>query len=337
MTPMHLNPALFPPLLANFAMIPPGALDWGAEGFSYAIQQAHLPGLIVSGILLVLSVVSWSVMFNKLAMTGKAARQNYRFIYAFRKSADAMELYQRKAGISGSPLYRVYHAACRELALHLIGTGDVDETTAARLNNAGAVSPAQMETVRLAMERATGEMVLFLEKRMNFLATAVSGAPFLGLLGTVWGVMEVFSRVASTGASASIKLMAPGVSAALVTTVIALLVAIPAMFGYNFIINKIRTLILEMHNFSAELGAILEREFVDYLGAPVVVQQPQQSAAVVQPQVEPQQFPQQPPQGVPTAQGGTHEAFPPPAKSQDGPPINPIAQQAARRTRRRPV
>lgn len=311
-------------------------LDWGTEGFSYAFQQAHLPGLIISGILLALSVVSWSVMFNKMTMSAKAARQNYKFVHGFRQSSNAMEPYLKKFSVTGSPLFMVYWAACREVSLQLTGTGEVDETTHARLANAGSLTPSQMETVRLAMDRAIGEMVLFLERRMTFLATAVSGAPFLGLLGTVWGVMEVFSRVASSGASASIKLMAPGVAAALVTTVVALLVAIPAMFGYNFLINKIRTLILEMHNFAAELGATLERQFVDYYA---LVRHQNMAAQQPVPQQPAQPYYEQP---APAATGGFGhhpaggESFQPPAAAAEGPPINPIAQQS-RRPRRRPV
>ncbi len=329
----YLHPAI--------SSVPIAAIDWGTQGFSYAIEQAHLPGLIVSGILLALSVISWSIMFNKMVMTNKAARQNYKFVHGFRNSKSALEPYLRKVNIPGSPLMVVYRSACRELSQQLIGSGEVDESTHARFANAGALNPRQMETVQLAMERATGEMVLYLERRMNFLATAVSGAPFLGLLGTVWGVMEVFSRVASTGASASIKLMAPGVSAALVTTVIALLVAIPAMFGYNMLINKIRTLILEMHNFSAELGAILERQFVDYHPRPTQVVAPVAPAGHAPP-VQP--YPYQEPQPYPQPQ--TYPAPPPshstPADDSFGPsnqepPINPIAQQAARRLPRRPV
>tara|TARA_R110002096_G_scaffold135954_3_gene288229 strand:+ start:2203 stop:3153 length:951 start_codon:yes stop_codon:yes gene_type:complete len=314
--------------------IPLAKLDWGTEGFSYAFQQAHLPGVIISGILLALSVISWSVMFSKLSMTAKVARQNYKFVHGFRQASNAMEPHLRKFSVAGAPLFLVYRAACRELSMQLIGTGEVDDTTHARMANAGALTPPQMETVRMAMDRTIGEMVLFLERRMTFLATAVSGAPFLGLLGTVWGVMEVFSRVASSGASASIKLMAPGVAAALVTTVVALLVAIPAMFGYNFLINKIRTLILEMHNFAAELGAMLERQFVDYYA---LARQGNAAPAASQPHYEQPAastgFNAQPATG-PVA----NESFPPPsqAREEGGPPINPIAQQA-RRPRRRPV
>src|SRR5437588_2234285 len=120
-----------------------------------------------------------------------------------------------------------------------------------------------MNAVRAAMERAVGETALELESQMILLATAVSGAPFLGLLGTVWGVMDTFGDVAAAG-SANLTAMAPGVSAALITTVTGLLVAIPAMFGYNFLVTSIRAMIVEMDNFAAELASEFEHRYVDH-------------------------------------------------------------------------
>ena len=102
-----------------------------------------------------------------------------------------------------------------------------------------------------------------LESQMILLATAVSGSPFLGLLGTVWGVMDTFTDVAVAG-SPNLATMAPGVSGALITTVTALCVAIPAMFGYNFLVTSIRGMIVEMDNFAAELASEFEHKYVDH-------------------------------------------------------------------------
>ena len=123
--------------------------------------------------------------------------------------------------------------------------------------------PAQMGAVSAAMERAVGETALSLESQMILLATAVSGSPFLGLLGTVWGVMDAFTGVAEAG-SPNLVAMAPGVSGALITTVTALCVAIPAMFGYNFLVTSIRGMIVEMDNFAAELASEFEHKYVDH-------------------------------------------------------------------------
>ncbi len=139
----------------------------------------------------------------------------------------------------------------------------MDETFRGRLESATKITPAQMRVVGTAMERAVGETALKLESQMILLATAVSGAPFLGLLGTVWGVMETFSGVASAG-SANLAAMAPGVSAALITTVTGLLVAIPAMFGYNYLVTTIRATIVELDNFAAELASEFEHRYVEH-------------------------------------------------------------------------
>src|SRR5438477_11816589 len=98
---------------------------------------------------------------------------------------------------------------------------------------------------------------------MILLASAVSGAPFLGLLGPVWGVMDTFTDVAVAG-SPSLATMAPGVSGALITTVTALCVAIPAMFGYNFLVTSIRGMIVQMENFAAELASEIEHRYVEH-------------------------------------------------------------------------
>ena len=98
---------------------------------------------------------------------------------------------------------------------------------------------------------------------MIILATAVSGSPFLGLLGTVWGVMDTFSGVAMAG-TPNLAAMAPGVSGALLTTVVGLLVAIPAMFGYNFLVTSLRAMIVQTDNFAAQLSSDFEHRFVDY-------------------------------------------------------------------------
>jgi biopolymer transport protein ExbB/TolQ len=119
-----------------------------------------------------------------------------------------------------------------------------------------------MTAVRSALEREVGEQALRLEDRMTVLATAVSGAPFLGLLGTVWGVMDTFSAIASAG-TPNLTAMAPGVSGALITTVTGLLVAIPAMFGYNFLVVTLRGITVELDNFAAELASAFEHRYLD--------------------------------------------------------------------------
>ncbi|NDA27013.1 MAG: MotA/TolQ/ExbB proton channel family protein [Verrucomicrobia bacterium] len=171
-----------------------------------------------------------------------------------------MEVYLAGRSAGESPQAAVYQAGAKELCFHLTGSSTIDSTLSTRIASARPIGETSMNSVRSAMERAVGEESLRLESNLIILATAVSGAPFLGLLGTVWGVMDAFSGIAQAG-QASLAAMAPGVSGALITTVVGLLVAIPAMFGYNFLTTSTRSFIVEMENFAAECAAVFEHRF----------------------------------------------------------------------------
>lgn len=232
-------------------------------GLVYVMEQATLPGKLIMLFLFVGSIFSWSVMITKIRVVQQAKQQGAEFLSRFRAQRQPLRLYEERERFEGSPVFQVYKAGCRELTYQILGSAEVDETFRARLEDAPPISPAQMRVVQTAMERAVGENALRLEAQMILLATAVSGAPFLGLLGTVWGVMDTFSDVAAAG-SASLAAMAPGVSSSLITTVTGLLVAIPAMFGYNFLVTSIRAMTVGMDNFAAELASACEHRYVDH-------------------------------------------------------------------------
>ncbi len=124
------------------------------------------------------------------------------------------------------------------------------------------ISHPSFDSVRVAMERAASEEALSLEKGMIILSTAVAGGPFIGLFGTVWGVMETFSGIGIANA-ASLNAMAPGVAAALLATVAGLSVAIPAMFAYNYMVTTIRAITQELDAFANEYATQLEHKYVD--------------------------------------------------------------------------
>ena len=232
-------------------------------GLLFAFEHSTVAGKIVLLTLAIGSIFSWSVMITKMRVIRFARKQTARFLEAFRQDRQPLRLFERNARFVGAPIFNVYRAGCKELAFHLLGSAEVDETFRARLGVAEKITPAQMNAVRAAMERAVGETALELESQMILLATAVSGAPFLGLLGTVWGVMDTFTDVAVAG-SPNLATMAPGVSGALITTVTALCVAIPAMFGYNFLVTSIRGMIVQMDNFAAELAREFEHKYVEH-------------------------------------------------------------------------
>lgn len=237
-----------------------------SNSWLFSIQESSLAGKLVCLVLVILSCFSWAVMITKLRMVLKARKQGAQLEEAFRDCANPLDLYNEGTHLTRTPHYAVYMTSAAELAYQVTGSSELDETFHSRLAESGRIKPTQMQAVDNAMDRAVGDSVIKLESQMSILATAVSGAPFIGLLGTVWGVMDTFTSVASSVGAASLKTMAPGVASALLTTVVGLLVAIPAMFGYNYLVNSIKQMIASMENFGAEVKGEFERCFLDHGG-----------------------------------------------------------------------
>ncbi len=244
-------------------MLMPCAVNFFADvGIVYAFEHSNLAGKAVILLLVLGSIFSWSVMVSKIVMIRRAKKETRKLLRRFRTARKPLAIYQNKEAYPDSPAYAVYLAGCKELTFHLMGTTEIDDTFSQRLIESERISPVAMNAVRSALEREVGEQALKMEDRMTVLATAVSGAPFLGLLGTVWGVMDTFSAIAASN-SASLTTMAPGVSGALITTVTGLLVAIPAMFGYNFLVVTIRGMTVELDNFAGELASSFDHRYLD--------------------------------------------------------------------------
>jgi biopolymer transport protein ExbB/TolQ len=220
----------------------------------YVWRYATPEGKAIIGVLVVFSIFAWSVMAGKALQMRRAKKLNRYFEAEFRTQKRVLDTYDRKLQVPDCPLFMVYHEGCRELDARLRAAGS---TTRRRY-----VSLKGMEHVKRTLERTVAQQSLRLESGLILLAIAVSGAPFLGLLGTVWGVMSAFSYVAMKG-SADLKTMAPGVSGALITTVAGLLVAIPSMFGYNWLVHNLRVQTVELDNFAQELVSQMETEYLE--------------------------------------------------------------------------
>jgi biopolymer transport protein ExbB/TolQ len=220
---------------------------------SYILEQATIEAKIIIIFLFVFSIIAWTVMVSKALQMARAKKLNYFFNAEFHQQQTVLEIYDRKLEVEGCPLYAVYQAGCVSLAARLKGP------EGERVKQ--QISLKHMEHVKRAMENVVAQESLKLESGLILLAIAVSGAPFIGLLGTVWGVMSTFAGIAQQG-SATMAAMAPGVSAALVTTVAGLLVAIPSMFGYNWLVHNLRTFTVELDNFAQELVSRMETEFL---------------------------------------------------------------------------
>jgi biopolymer transport protein ExbB/TolQ len=204
--------------------------------------------------LLIFSIVAWSVMIAKAIQMRRAKKLNHFFNAEYRTQKNVLDVFDRRVQAEGCPLFMLYQAGSLELD--------------ARLKNPDGngrkqfVSLKGMEHVKRSLENTVAQESLKLESGLILLAIAVSGAPFLGLLGTVWGVMSTFGHIAQQGA-ATMAAMAPGVSAALLTTVAGLLVAIPSMFAYNWLVHNLRVMTVELDNFAQELVSKMETEYLE--------------------------------------------------------------------------
>jgi biopolymer transport protein TolQ len=220
----------------------------------YVWRQATPEGKAVIFCLLILSIVAWSVMIAKALQMRRAKKLNQFFNAEFRTQKNVLDLLDRRVQVEGCPLFTVYQGGSLELDTRL---KNPDSNGRKKF-----VSLKGMEHVKRTLENNVAQESLKLESGLILLAIAVSGAPFLGLLGTVWGVMSTFGHIAQQGV-ATMAAMAPGVAAALITTVAGLLVAIPSMFAYNWLVHNLRVMTVELDNFAQELVSKMETEYLE--------------------------------------------------------------------------
>ena len=206
---------------------------------------------LVMAVLVYFSVVSWAIIFYKLLVIHRATRDSLRFLDFFwaKKRFDTISLGLKD--YAHSPLTVLFRDGYQELAKgQRKREGDDEHPLSADLGGSGNVARA--------LRRATTQEMHRLEKYLTFLATTGSTAPFIGLFGTVWGIMDSFHGIGKTG-SASLAVVAPGISEALIATALGLAAAIPAVVAYNHFLNKVNVLTGEMDNFSQEFLNIVER------------------------------------------------------------------------------
>ena len=211
-------------------------------------------GIIVKLVLIMLlffSVVSWAIILFKLVQVHRANSESDRFMDFFWKSKRFDTIASQVDRFANSPLTVLFNEGYGELKKVVEGNG-ASEGSALSTDLGG------VENVSRALRRATNSEITRLEKYLTFLATTGSTSPFIGLFGTVWGIMTAFESIGKTG-SASLAVVAPGIAEALIATAIGLVAAIPAVMAYNHFQNKIRVLIKEMDNFSTEFLNIVQR------------------------------------------------------------------------------
>ena len=220
-------------------------------GVTNLVMQAGWVARIVLGVLVVFSFISWAIIFYKGLSLSRARGQSETFLDVFRKSSKFSEVNSVCVQLKSSPLVGVFQAGYQEVN---------QQVRASSGSATGRPTVRSLESLSRALARAATVESTRLEKRVTFLATTASVTPFIGLFGTVWGIMNAFEKIGAMG-SANLAVVAPGISEALITTAAGLLAAIPAAVFFNFYSSRIRVLGAMMDDFALEFLNIVERNF----------------------------------------------------------------------------
>lgn len=206
-------------------------------------------GIVVQLVILLLiffSIFSWAIIFFKKKTLKAATSQSRRFLAVFRRSQNLIEVNEAARRYRQSPLAALYRSGFKEL------------TYQTKSNPTPNLTPEKLESVNRALIKASNREISRLEKMMSFLATTGSVTPFIGLFGTVWGIMDAFQRIGIVRA-ASLETVAPGIAEALIATAAGLFAAIPAVIAYNHFLHRVKDSITDMEDFSLEFLNLAER------------------------------------------------------------------------------
>ena len=248
-----------------------GDTGGGTSYFGTILRSVTVDGWVVIAVLMLMAAISWLVMASKAFVIKKVGVDDRKFLHAYHKltpaQTDALDQNEDEVSIEmddsdlltavfgtqehyrNSPLFRIYHSGIHELKLRFGKSAGAA---------ASGLSPQAVSAIRAALDATMVRELQKLNSQMVLLTIAISGGPFLGLLGTVVGVMITFAAIAATG-DVNINAIAPGIAAALVATVAGLAVAIPALFGYNYLGSRIKSLSADMQVFVDEfIGRIAE-------------------------------------------------------------------------------
>ena len=225
----------------------------------FAFQQSDLFGRLVVFCLVVISVISWTIILDKWFYLRLIKRQTAEFLDFFNRTSSPLDLFLHIDSLPG-PLRNVSTKCMRTIATSLGVAEDefLGNLKTNRINS--TISQVDFELVNCACEEAVDTEIIKMEENLGLLGSIVSSSPFLGLLGTVWGVMMAFCGMALKG-KADINAIAPGVSGALLTTVVALMVAIPSLISYNHLTGIVKILTIKFDHFSADLVKRLKKHY----------------------------------------------------------------------------
>ncbi len=229
----------------------------------HMISNAGIVVQIVLLLLLFFSVTSWAIILVKYRYIKRAFKQSAEFTEYFWKSRDLSNAFTKAKQLHGSPLARIFRIGYLELKKTSQSGEAGNPGSSGKSGNGFSFSTqfAGIDNVKRALRRATNTEMTRMIQMVPFLATTGNTAPFIGLFGTVWGIMNSFSGIGQRG-SASLAVVAPGISEALVATAAGLAAAIPAVIAFNFFMNKIRIVETELQSFSADFLNIIERDIL---------------------------------------------------------------------------
>ena len=235
----------------------------GSSSFSLVeiIAEASPIQKAVLIILALFSIISWGIILYKAWTFSRSARQSASFLEVFRRSNKFSEVQAVCRSLSESPLVGLFQSGYAELTAQLRQSTPNGEPPGAN-PKPGAARPTlkSLAAVDRALLRASSAEVNKLEKRVTFLATTASITPFIGLFGTVWGIMSAFQNIGAQG-STDLAVVAPGIAEALIATAAGLFAAIPAVYFYNHLTTRVKVYATDMDDFALEFLNISERNF----------------------------------------------------------------------------
>ena len=242
-----------------FAAVPLGSMFGG--NIAELVLQVGPVGRMVLVVLLFFSVMMWAIIIQKLIYLQKSQTQSRSFQKYFLSSNNLTHIYAHCKSLQDSHLARLYVTGYGALRGLQRKRSETKSTQSEDKDDEVSITTSDIKEMTRVLSIKSAQEMVFLEKYLIFLATAGSAAPFIGLFGTVWGVMDAF-RGLGLRSSASIGAVAPGISEALIATAAGLAVAIPAVIGYNYFVNKGKSIGSEMDSFSSEFLSIVERNFL---------------------------------------------------------------------------
>jgi biopolymer transport protein TolQ len=257
-------------ILGYLADLVTGGTAWAAQSPFGGARGTDVWELVISSgpvvqfvlwLLVLFSILSWAIIFTKFKVIRTARSQNKEFENLFWEAGSLSTAYSQTRGLTQSPLANVFRLGYTELGKVM------------RLSGDGGLPREVVDNLKRAMDRGQAAEATRLHKAVTFLATCANTAPFIGLFGTVWGIMDSFRSIGATGA-ANLATVAPGIAEALVATATGLFAAIPAVVFYNHFNRRLQVLEAEMESFSQDFLNLVERDVMRRQGPPVEAVRP---------------------------------------------------------------